>query len=298
MNLGKKTLLVAFAVTLATGTLTTASAAGAAPPDDERGERRPPGRSTTSSSAPITALDVQNDAGDVSVKAGDKTAVSTREDYNFFRPTVTVRNEKGVLTVRSSCPSGIFAVINDCSVSLAITVPASAKVKAVAVTGLNVADMTSDQVLRTAAGGVNVARVMAANVNATSGSGRIVIANSKVANVIARSSSGGILLENLVAPDSVSARTSSGSVDIVVPAGKYAITADSASGKVRIVGLTNDAASPHKIVAITSSGSVLVRAAEPQPAPKPAPAGKGQPDKKEKEKREREHGNERGQDDD
>lgn len=297
MTLGKKkALLVALALTLTTG-----SAAAAAPPDDDdRDERRPPGQTAKASTAPVTALDVQNDAGNVSIKSGDKTGVSAREDYNFFRPTVSVKNEKGVLTVRSSCPGGIIAIVNDCSVSLSITVPASARVKAVATTGVAVADMTSDQLLRTASGGIAVARVTAATVDANSASGRIAISSSKVANVNARTSSGGILLEDLVAPDSVLARSASGSIDIVVPAGKYSITADSASGKVRVVGLTNDASAARKIVAITSSGSVLIRAAEPKPAPKPANAKGAEKDKKEtdKENKDKEQGNGRDKDDD
>jgi len=185
------------------------------------------------------ALDL-GDADVVIAGGGSRPSVGIErtDRFAFGHEAVTRRVIGGrVFRLRSRCPS---TVPPSCSVRYRVTVPDNVPVD-----------------VRTASGGVRFtgyrgsARVLTA-------SGDIDIGAFCGFSLRARAGSGDIDASTSCAPQRLSLRSSTGSVHAHVPAGRYQIDAESASGRKAVRGLVSATDAPFSIQALSSSGDVLV----------------------------------------
>lgn len=132
---------------------------------------------------------------------------------------------------------------------------------------------------RTDAGDVTVSGIRASTrIDVTSGNGTLRLTDLRARSLSASTNAGDVLAQGLrtslvllrtangtinsrldAAPDDLTARSDSGDVTVDVPSGRYDVQADTASGLVRVTGLTSDPDSRHHLRAHTGAGDVTVR---------------------------------------
>lgn len=184
-------------------------------------------------------LDV-DDAGVTVVGGGGATQVevSRREDYSFGRPPETRKTiEAGVFTVTSRCPD---ALPQACSVRYRVVVPDNVPVD-----------------VDTGSGDVRLQRYQG-SARVSTGAGDVDVEGFCGFSLQATAVSGNLRAIAACPLQELALRTRTGSVHAIVPPGRYAIDAQSASGRqaLRGIGSTDDA--PFSIQALSSSGDVLV----------------------------------------
>ena len=210
---------------------------------------------------PVKEIVVTSGSGDVELVPSD-AAVEVRETQHYIvgQPKLNEDVADGVLTVDSYC--GHHTVALECYADLRVTVPAGVKVTVDADSG----DVSArridvrDAQLRSASG--DVAADLAGRqrvVWAHSDSGNVDVSTRDVRAVDAQTDSGDVSVQAGGDPRSITGHSDSGGVDVTVPAGDYAVDANTSSGKVDIDGISRDEHAPRTIEARTESGDVRLR---------------------------------------
>lgn len=167
-----------------------------------------------------------------------RITVQRTERYSFGHDARTIRTvSDGMLRVVSRCPA---AVPDSCSVRYRVVVPDNVPVE-----------------VRTGGGAVSF-RDYRGSAQVTTRSGNVEIAGFCGFSLQARTDSGRIDVAAACPPQELSLRASTGSIHAVVPAGRYQVDAESASGRHAVRGVDSRSDAPFAIQALSSSGDVLV----------------------------------------
>lgn len=187
---------------------------------------------------------IRLDLGDAAVEiAGGASAVEVRRVDRFaFGEPSRERHEvvDGALTVTSRCPD---QVLGSCHVAFRVAVPDNVPIE-----------------VETADGDVRLNGVRA-SVSVSTGAGAIAATGFCGFLLRAGSDSGHIRAASECSADRFELRSRTGNVRAIVPGGRYQIDAQSDTGQVRIVGLTNVDDAPFQIQALSTEGDVTVEAA-------------------------------------
>jgi hypothetical protein len=189
----------------------------------------------------LQGLSFDLEAGDITIVGGgrrDAVEVRRTEHYAFGRTPETFRRvEAGIFKVTSRCPTSLLA---KCTVAYRVVVPDNV--------ALNIRTTSGDVALRDYRGTARVA----------STSGTIDIAGYCGNALDARAGAGSITLDAICAPPQTTLRAGSGSVHATLPAGRYDIDAESASGDARVRGITARDDAPYSVQVLSGSGDVDV----------------------------------------
>jgi hypothetical protein len=196
-------------------------------------------------SYPVTGTlqGVSFDLGDgniVVVGGGRRTRVDVRhtERYAFGREADTRRTVRaGVFGVHSRCPTSL---LGPCTVDYRVVVPDNVAVD-----------------VRTSGGNVTF-RGFRGSAKVATSSGQIDISGYCGNSLDARAGAGDIALDASCAPPRLSIRSDSGSIRAVLPAGRYAIDAESTSGTANVHGLSAHDDAPYSVQVLSASGDVDV----------------------------------------
>jgi hypothetical protein len=196
-------------------------------------------------SYPVTGAveGVSFDLGDgniVIVGGGRRDAVNVQhsERYAFGLEAETRRKvTAGVFAVRSRCPT---MLLGPCSVDYRVVVPDNVAVD-----------------VRTGDGNVTF-RGFRGSAKVTTEGGQIDISGYCGNSLDARAGAGDVALEASCAPPRLSIRSGSGSIRAVLPAGRYAIDAESTSGTANVRGIAAHDDAPYSVQALSASGDVDV----------------------------------------
>jgi len=234
----------------------------------------------------ITAVRFATDAGNVTIRTGETTAVHRTVHYNGERPGTTHKVDGDTL-VLESCPE------RNCWIDYEVVVPDGTAVSGsvgsgdVAVTGLasaNISSGSGDAAVRGVAGAVNVEAGsgevtlddIGDDVAVRTGSGDVTVTNTRAAVTMVvgsgdvrasglggaatvESGSGGVTL-TLASPQDVQVTAQSGDVKVVVPDDTYRVELDSSSGDIESA-VENDPSGTHTIDVTTASGEIDVERA-------------------------------------
>jgi hypothetical protein len=180
-------------------------------------------------------------AGEITIVGGgqrDEVEVRRTERYAFGRVPETTRSVKaGVFAVTSRCPTSLLA---RCRVSYRVVVPDNV--------ALDIRVTSGKVALRNYRGTAKV----------VSTSGSIDIAGYCGNALDARSGAGAITLDAICAPPRTTLRSASGDVHATLPAGRYAVDAETSSGATRVRGLVDDDDAPYSIQLLSGSGDIDV----------------------------------------
>lgn len=225
-----------------------------------------PFRTTSSSShGTVTALDVRNGVGGVTLTTGDRAEVRAR--VTSWRPGASgrVSVDGGTLTL-DGCGRW-------CRVQYEVTAPSGVDLTGEMGSGNLVAENLGQVAFETGSGTIDLAavqgpiaveagsgdiRIVAAadTVVASTGSGNVTVTDA-AATVTAEAGSGNINL-TLVEPVSATLTTGSGNITASVPAGPYRIAGTTGSGD-REINVATDPASAYVLTLDTGSGNVTVQ---------------------------------------
>lgn len=190
--------------------------------------------STRAFTGPVTALQVEVDTGNVNIRTGDATSVTTRVHHAFYNPEPTAELVGGILKVEGNCSGGTF-VIGTCDVDVDVVVPAGTEVVARSDTGdLEVIGVTGGVVAHTSTGDIDVQGIGGATL-LTTNTGDIN-GEDLAGPSHARSDVGDLDLNFSAAPESLNASTNTGDVLVTVPndGTRYQVTADSSGGDSKV----------------------------------------------------------------
>jgi DUF4097 and DUF4098 domain-containing protein YvlB len=238
---------------------------------------REAGTETVSESEAITRVEIDIDAGDVSIATarntpGARGAVDSR--WSDAAPEVLHYVSDGVLHVIGRCDALAIACRTDVTLEVAADVSVGAQT---AMGDIDISGVTGDVDAGTEDGDIALHDIRG-TLFVESGSG--AIAGDQLAGTIvdARTRSGDVELEVTGAPQRIVARTDAGDVNLLVPAGAYRIQADAPAGDL-VLGETvrDDATAQAVIVADTRNGDVRIEGGSVarQPA-EPKGGGEGQ----------------------
>jgi hypothetical protein len=178
------------------------------------------------------------DGGSLEIVAGPHMTVQRDERYSFGHDARTTRTVSGgVVRLVSRCPS---VLPHACSVHYRVVVPDNVPVE-----------------VRTGSGTVTFSGYRG-SARVSTRSGAIDIAGFCGFSLQARSVSGRIAVGAACPPQQLSLRSTSGSIEAVVPAGRYQVDATSASGRRTVHGVDARSDAPFAIQALSSSGDVTV----------------------------------------
>jgi hypothetical protein len=183
------------------------------------------------------------DLGDGNIEVvggGRRDAVSVRhtERYAFGLEADTQRTvTAGVFGIHSRCPT---TLLGPCTVDYRVIVPDNVAVD-----------------VRTSGGNVTF-RGFRGSAKVTTTGGQIDISGYCGNSLDARAGAGDIALEASCAPPRLSIRSGSGSIRAVLPAGRYAIDAESTSGDANVRGITAHDDAPYSVQVLSASGDVDV----------------------------------------
>ncbi|MBN9755769.1 MULTISPECIES: DUF4097 family beta strand repeat-containing protein [unclassified Pseudonocardia] len=187
---------------------------------------------------PVTRLEVDSDAGDVRLVAGERPAVE--QDLRWTgdaRPQVEQKVEGGVLRITARCPDQVG---DRCQARLVVTAPAA-----------------SSALVDLRAGGIEV-RGLTGALDLTSSAGGVDATGVGPGDVRAKSSAGSVELTFAAAAADVTAESSAGGVEVRVPVGPaYEVTAETSAGSTE-VGVPDQPGADHRITAKSSAGGVSV----------------------------------------
>ncbi len=178
-------------------------------------------------------------AADVEIDGGAGAVEVRRVDrFAFGHPSGERRAvAAGVLTVASRCPA---QVLGTCRTAYRVAVPDNVPVT-----------------LRTSSGSVRLVGVRA-SVTVTTSSGPVVADAFCGFSLRASSDTGAVRAVTQCSPDRLELRSRSGDVRAAVPPGRYRVDAQSASGRLRVRGLTLADDAPFQIQALSTTGDVTV----------------------------------------
>jgi len=187
---------------------------------------------------------VRLDLADADVEiTGGGTALDVRQTERFAfgqPPQESHRVENGTLTIVSRCPD---QVLGSCKASYKLTVPDNVPLD-----------------IETAHGTVHLDGVRA-SLQVNTGSGDIDATGYCGFSLSASSDSGNVDVVSECSADRLELRSRSGDVNATVPAGRYAVQAQSDTGEVRTRGLDNVEDAGFEIQAESTSGDVSLEAA-------------------------------------
>ncbi len=215
------------------GIVIAAGSAFAMSANEKTTNERPRGR--------ITKVILQNDNGDIDVRAGDTTTVKRVERWNFSRPRYSQEVSDGTVTVRARCPKMMF--FNNCSVALELTVPEGAEVQST-----------------TTNGDVDVDGIAGRTVSATSTNGDLTFDDLGAETIRAHTTNGDVDISLLDKPDDLDVTSTNGDIDVAVPSGSYDIETNTTNGDVSLEGLADDAEAMRKLSATTTNGDITLSA--------------------------------------
>jgi hypothetical protein len=165
----------------------------------------------------------------------DAVTVGHTERYAFGLEADTQRTVKaGVFGVHSRCPT---TLLGPCTIDYRVVVPDNVAVD-----------------VRTTGGNVTF-RGFRGSAKVTTSGGEIDISGYCGNSLDARAGAGDIALEASCAPP---IRSGSGSIRAVLPAGRYAIDAESTSGDANVRGITAHDDAPYSVQVLSASGDVDV----------------------------------------
>ena len=219
---------------------------------------------TSIDTADVTALDVDNDAGSVTVvgvEDSDAVVVRAQISDGLRETGHRVVRRDGQLFVRGSCP--IFGS-EWCSVDYTVEVPADMHVDVDGRDGVNVSDVAGGLVAASDAGAVELVRI-GGDVTAQSDQGRIDARELTASRVDARADQGRVTLEFAESPQQIVAEADQGSIDIVLPDDEdvfYVVETDADQGSVRY-RVRQNPRSDRSITAKADQGSITIRYATP-----------------------------------
>ena len=194
----------------------------------------------------LSGVSLDVDDADVMITGGGQRALlglERTDRYAFGHDAEVQRTVAGgELRIRSRCPN---AVPRACSVRYRVVVPDNVPVT-----------------VRTADGTVRM-RDYRGSARVTTRSGDIDIAGFCGFSLQARAESGDIVTSAACAPQQLTLRSIMGSVGVSVPAGRYQVEAESASGSHSVRGLAAVSDAPFAIQALSSSGDVSVEGRRP-----------------------------------
>ncbi|ALE84103.1 DUF4097 family beta strand repeat-containing protein [Pseudonocardia sp. HH130629-09] len=187
---------------------------------------------------PVTRVEVDSDAGDVRLVAGEKAAVE--QDLRWTggaRPQVEQKVDGGVLRITARCPDQVG---DRCQAGLVVTAPAA-----------------SSALVDLRAGGIEV-RGLTGALDLTSSAGGVEATGVGPGDVRAKSSAGSVELTFAAAAADVTAESSAGGVEVRVPVGPaYEVSAETSAGSTE-VGVPDQPGADHRITAKSSAGGVSV----------------------------------------
>ena len=165
--------------------------------------------------ADVSAVDIDNDNGSVTVTASDGDTVEITADVSDGWQSTEVSSSvvDGVLELRASCP--LFVSIW-CSVDYTISMPADRPLTIDGSGPLRVRGMTGPVNIDGDDGAVELDDI-AGDITVSNDNGRIVGRRLTSSTVDAQNTNGRIELSFLDPPQTVSARTENGRIDVVVP---------------------------------------------------------------------------------
>lgn len=222
----------------------------------------------------IHRLQLETGSASVRVRAGREGHVVVRQSLDWLvrKPVVSTVFDGGVLTVGMRCRQVLPFADFGCGAEIELEVPAATEVSgsvgsgSVRVEGLSGdvrMELTSGQLLLVDTSG---------DVSAQATSGQVVGTNLSTRRVAARVVSGSVHLGFAKAPREVDATAASGSVELTVPKGsRYAVSSEVGSGNGRIDPQLADPASPNRVHAAVTSGSITVLPAASEPQEQPVP---------------------------
>lgn len=189
----------------------------------------------------LTSVDLDMGDADVTVARGrdDATVRIQYTDHSTFGHGATTSRTlvNRSLRVRSRCPK---SVPDSCSVSYRVEVPDNVLVDVMTGGGkISLRGYRGRAVLATRSGAIDVEGFCGFLLQASTQSGDVDTSTA-------------------CAPERLTMRSSSGSVHAVVPAGRYQLDAESASGKRVVRGIAAVSEAPYAIQAFSSSGDVVV----------------------------------------
>ncbi|MFF2611968.1 DUF4097 family beta strand repeat-containing protein [Kitasatospora sp. NPDC058046] len=228
----------------------------------------------TSSSRPydeeIHRVQLETGPASVRVRAGREGHVVVRQSLDWLvrKPVVSAVFDKGVLTVGMHCRLVLPFVDLGCGAEIELEVPAATEVSgsvtsgSVQVEGLSgdvKLDLTSGQLLLSDTSG---------NVTVHATSGLVQGTNLSAPRLTAQLTSGSVQLSFARAPREVDATATSGSVEMSLPKdSRYAVSSEVGSGNGRIDPGLADSASPNRVHAAVTSGSISIAPAPASSAP-------------------------------
>jgi hypothetical protein len=185
------------------------------------------------------ALDLGD--GDVVIAGGGErsdVAVERTDSFTFGHAATPRRSVRdGVFSIRSRCPQ---TTLQGCSVRYRLVVPDNVPVE-----------------VRTTSGSVRFSGYRGSG-TVTTRSGDVSVDGFCGFSLQARSDAGSIDADAACAPQQLALRSTSGDVRAVVPAGRYRVDADSASGTAVVRGVRVAPDGPFRLDASSSSGDVTV----------------------------------------
>ncbi|MEV5754348.1 DUF4097 family beta strand repeat-containing protein [Actinoallomurus sp. NPDC052308] len=215
---------------------------------------------------PITALEVDIGAGDLSVTAGDAGGVTVDQTLKWVtrKPRVKATWEGTTLRLTGACTAWVPLSGSSCSVGLQVRVPAGVALRATSTSGAVAATGLTGPVRLSTTSGVVSMRNLTGPVWTRASSGVIEGIGLRSGRVDAALTSGTLDLAFAAAPQEVTAQARSGALSVFVPPGqRYRVTTKSSLGDPSIDrGLADDTAT-RRIDAQTSSGSIEIRYLRP-----------------------------------
>jgi hypothetical protein len=229
---------------------------------------------TTTITQRVTSLNVQSYQGPVQVTAEAVRTVRVTEAITYFAPG------SGAPPVTQSLSGGILMLadptceLNDCNVSFAVTVPRDVAVTVssgggpISVSGVAGATLDSDggpvratgingPLTVTTGGQPLFVNGLAGSLYADTGGGSLLAQNVAAATATIITGGGEAQIGFTAAPDMVLVSTDAGAATLTVPAGSYALTADSGGGPL-LVGIAADPAARRSITVATGGGALQI----------------------------------------
>ncbi|SOB84298.1 DUF4097 family beta strand repeat-containing protein [Streptomyces sp. 1331.2] len=217
--------------------------------------------STRQFDGPIHRLRLETGSASVRVRAGreDHVVVHQRLDWMGREPEVSLTPVGDQLTVGLHCRLILPALDLGCGAEIEVEVPAATQVSGAVSSGsVQVEGMSGNVDVRLTSGQLMLVDT-SGDVTAHTTSGMIQGTNLSSRRVTAETTSGSMELNFTKPPQQVETRATSGSVNMTLPRGsRYAFTGETGSGSGGIDPQLTDSASPNRIHATVTSGSVSI----------------------------------------
>jgi DUF4097 and DUF4098 domain-containing protein YvlB len=203
----------------------------------------PEDKATITEPGPVRSVEVDVEAGRVSIVAGEADAAKVDRTRRFVgsEPTTEERLLGGVLRVTADCPRFLASV---CEVDYRIEVPRGVSVKVRAERGsVSVAGITGMVEVDTGTAGVRLDKTRGP-VRVNTSAGAVVGVDLAASFLDATTSAGRVRVTMVEAPGRIGLRTGAGSIDLGLPPteGGYRVDADAGNGKADVTVAENPAA--------------------------------------------------------